>query len=125
MMPDYRSLPRIPDDTRSLETRKAVAKRFSDPPIPAPLFKADGSVQWPENWSFVRKIFEIDFTRRECTPGLPARPLEASMFVRAMVASLQAEIGDRVHDLIFQAEKKYDAEYQNGLEIDQTKKLNP
>ena len=92
---------RIPKDTYF--PSPATRARFSSPPIPAPLFKADGSVVWPEGWTLEQKIHEIDFTLRHCTPGLPAREIHESSFVKSMVRDLLENYGWKVHGLLAQA----------------------
>ena len=87
------------------------SRRFSDPPVPSAVLKANGKVEWPTGWSLERKLFALDFRRRECTPGRPARSLDANRFLAAMVESLRAEFGDRIYDLIENSEKAYTAKY--------------
>ena len=90
-------------------------RRFSDPPPPSPIWKADKTVLWPESWGLEEKLFSIDYRRRSCTPGQPAKPWNdpTDRFMQAQIASLHEEYGDKIYQMIEESEKYYTDKYNN------------
>ena len=90
----------------------------SKPETESPLGKfvqPDGSVLWPEDWDFKRKIREIDLARRDGYCGNPARELDQGDFLDTLVQHLRDQYGVETTDTALAAEKK-DADRLIGKE---------
>ncbi len=97
-------------DTRPNEPDRDP-RRFDTPGLPAAVWRADGSVKWPNGWSLEDKLSYLDSLRREHTPGRPAGPLDSDSFIQAIVADLHTEFGAGIYDRIKELEKAYTAKY--------------